>query len=232
MTVHPAPNAAPPMAPSSLTHTLKIGAPAWPGQLEGKAPPEGWVQLSVAAEPPAPAQEQPGWKLVPVEPTEAMMHAAMQREDDEPLTDWGKIIAAPMLKSTKPCSPPPHPRRRRSEMGEKMTLEMACDALKQDIRHLIYLDTQFNMRGETDLKLAEMQSLESRGWVTEGDENSEYTITYEGERIIAAHLATPAQTVDIEAVREVIAEMRHPTKQNFVSEWADKLTAALTEKGK
>ncbi len=49
---------------------------------------------------------------------------------------------------------------------------------------------------------------------------------------IDAHLATPAQTVDIEAVREVIAEMRHPTKQNFVSEWADKLTAALTEKGK
>ncbi len=83
--------------------TLKLGAPAWPGQLEGKSPPEGWVQLSVAAEPPAPAQEQPGWKWVPVEPTEAMMHAAMQREDDEPLTDWGKIIAAPMLKSTKPC---------------------------------------------------------------------------------------------------------------------------------
>lgn len=36
-----------------------------------------------------------GWKLVPVEPTDAMMQAAMQREDDEPLSSWGKIVPAP-----------------------------------------------------------------------------------------------------------------------------------------
>lgn len=36
-----------------------------------------------------------GWKLVPVEPTDAMMEAAMQREDDEPLSSWGKIVPAP-----------------------------------------------------------------------------------------------------------------------------------------
>jgi hypothetical protein len=36
-----------------------------------------------------------GWVLVPREPTEAMLDAAMTREDDEPLTDWGKIIPAP-----------------------------------------------------------------------------------------------------------------------------------------
>lgn len=43
-------------------------------------------------------------------------------------------------------------------------------------------------------------------------------------------LATPAQTVDVEALREVINEMRHPTKQNFVSEWAGKLSQAIGDK--
>jgi len=52
--------------------------------------------------PDKPAQEgdvrsmvQQGWKLVPFEPTEEMLEAAMQREDDEPLSDWGKIVRAP-----------------------------------------------------------------------------------------------------------------------------------------
>lgn len=36
-----------------------------------------------------------GWVLVPREPTEAMLEAAMQREDDEPLSDWGKLVPAP-----------------------------------------------------------------------------------------------------------------------------------------
>lgn len=60
--------------------------------------------------------------------------------------------------------------------------------IKTDLRHLIYLDTQFNMRGETDLKLAEMQALEARGWVAESEESGEYVITEDGERIIASAL--------------------------------------------
>ena len=34
------------------------------------------------------------WKLVPVEPTEEMIAAAMQAHEDKPLTDWGKIVPA------------------------------------------------------------------------------------------------------------------------------------------
>lgn len=36
-----------------------------------------------------------GFVLVPVEPTEEMIDAAMQREDDEPLSSWGKSVPAP-----------------------------------------------------------------------------------------------------------------------------------------
>lgn len=60
--------------------------------------------------------------------------------------------------------------------------------IKTDLRHLVYLDTQFDMRGETDLKLPEMQALEARGWIAEGEENGEYVITDKGEQIIAAVL--------------------------------------------
>lgn len=36
-----------------------------------------------------------GMVLVPREPTEAMLEAAAIREDDEPLSDWGKCVPAP-----------------------------------------------------------------------------------------------------------------------------------------
>ena len=72
-----------------------------------------------------------------------------------------------------------------------------------DLRHLIYLDTQFGWRGETDLKLHEMQALEARGWIAQGEENSEYAITEEGERLINAALsAQQAARVDDGMVSE------------------------------
>ena len=85
-----------------------------------------------------------------------------------------------------------------------------------DLRHLIYLDTQFGWRGETDLKLHEMQALEARGWIAEGEENSEYAITEEGERLINAALsAQPTAHPDdaavdafAEAMRAKLAEAR------------------------
>jgi hypothetical protein len=67
----------------------------------------------------------------------------------------------------------------------------------QDLRHLIYLDTQFGWRGETDLKLLEMQALEARGWIAEGEDNGEYAVTDEGERVIEAALsASPLMFAD------------------------------------
>lgn len=54
---------------------------------------KGWNDCLAALSQTAGVAE--GWKLVPVEPTDAMMQAAMQREDDEPLSSWGKIVPAP-----------------------------------------------------------------------------------------------------------------------------------------
>lgn len=58
-----------------------------------------------------PAGVPEGYVLVPVVPTEAMLEAAMQREDDEPLSDWGEIVQAPheaiyaaMLTASQPQS--------------------------------------------------------------------------------------------------------------------------------
>jgi hypothetical protein len=55
-----------------------------------------------------------GWVLVPREPTEQMIEAAMQREDDEPLSDWGRMVPAPhaeiykaMLAATPQAAPVP-----------------------------------------------------------------------------------------------------------------------------
>ena len=46
---------------------------------------------------------------------------------------------------------------------------------------------------------------------------------------IDAHLTQPAQLVDVDKVREVIAEMRNVAEQDdhLLHGWADKLTAAL-----
>lgn len=54
---------------------------------------------------------------------------------------------------------------------------------------------------------------------------------------IDAHLAQPAQSVDVEKVREVISELSQRGNTGFntnerarCNHWADKLTAALQEK--
>ena len=64
----------------------------------------------------------------------------------------------------------------------------------EDMAHLIYLHVQFGMRGETDLKLPEMQRLEARGWIAECEENGEYDISDAGRELIDARLSIdPAQ---------------------------------------
>jgi len=44
--------------------------------------------------PPLLSAQPDGWVSVPREPTAEMLDAAMRREDDEPLSDWGKIVPA------------------------------------------------------------------------------------------------------------------------------------------
>lgn len=75
------------------------------------------------------------------------------------------------------------------------TSETAEDVLSTDIRNLIVMDTQFWWRGRTELKLADIQRLEARGWVAEGHENAEYDITDEGRAVIERALAGRAEAV-------------------------------------
>ena len=81
----------------------------------------------------------------------------------------------------------------------------------RDLRHLIYLDTQFNWRGETDLKLPEMQALEARGWITEGAENGEFEITDAGREAIEAALAAQGQAKVYQCPRCATAMQVDPT---------------------
>lgn len=57
---------------------------------------------------------------------------------------------------------------------------------RRDIRHLIYIQLQFEWRGDTDLPWADMAPLVDRGWLTEGDDNGEYDLTNDGQAAIDA----------------------------------------------
>jgi len=52
--------------------------------------------------------------------------------------------------------------------------------LSDAIRNLIVCDTQFGWNGATTLKLPELLDLQARGWLIEGDENNEFSLTTEG----------------------------------------------------
>lgn len=60
--------------------------------------------------------------------------------------------------------------------------------LSDAIRNLIVCDTQFGWTGETTLKLPELLDLQARGWLIEGDENNEFSLTTEGESVVARAL--------------------------------------------
>ncbi len=61
--------------------------------------------------------------------------------------------------------------------------------LRNDIRNLIVMDTQYGWRGATELKAEDVDRLQSLGWVAEGEENDEYDITDEGRAVIDRALA-------------------------------------------
>lgn len=50
-----------------------------------------------------------------------------------------------------------------------------------DLRQLIICDTDFSEAGETDLNVDTMQRLEQLGWLAEGDEHVEYSLTDAGQ---------------------------------------------------
>ena len=60
--------------------------------------------------------------------------------------------------------------------------------LSDAIRNLIVCDTQFGWTGETTLKLPELLDLQARGWLIEGDENCEFSLTDEGQAVVARAL--------------------------------------------
>jgi len=74
--------------------------------------------------------------------------------------------------------------------------------LSDAIRNLIVCDTQFGWNGATTLKLPELLDLQARGWLIEGDENNEFSLTVEGEAVIARALrqALPAELAEQQGV--------------------------------
>lgn len=64
--------------------------------------------------------------------------------------------------------------------------------LSDAIRNLIVCDTQFGWTGETTLKLPELLDLKARGWLIEGDENCEFSLTDEGQAVVARALQQDA----------------------------------------
>jgi len=68
-----------------------------------------------------------------------------------------------------------------------MTAEKTTN-IADAVRNLIVCDTQFGWNGETTLKLPELLDLQARGWLIEGDENNEFSLTTAGEAVVAQAL--------------------------------------------
>lgn len=79
--------------------------------------------------------------------------------------------------------------------------------------------------------MAEKMSLQQvRDWAAKTPANNGWKAKERDEAIAAidAHLAQPAQAVDVGAIREVIASMRKESNGfDFVKRWHKKLTSAI-----
>jgi hypothetical protein len=116
--------------------------------------------------------------------------------------------------------------------------------LSDAIRNLIVCDTQFGWTGETTLKLPELLDLQARGWLIEGDENNEFSLTVEGEAIIARALrqARPAELAEQQGVclpllpeafeAEFTAPGMSPVSVYTADQMRDYARAALAATGK
>lgn len=70
-----------------------------------------------------------------------------------------------------------------------------------DLRQLIICDTDFSEVGETDRELDTMQRLEQLGWLAEGDESGEYTLTDAGRLAVLRALGEVVALVQLKAGR-------------------------------
>ncbi|WP_414490759.1 hypothetical protein [Stenotrophomonas maltophilia] len=64
---------------------------------------------------------------------------------------------------------------------------------QEDVRNLIVCDTQFGWTGATTLRLQQMLALQERGWLAEGEENSEFDLTDAGREVVARALQSAVQ---------------------------------------
>lgn len=88
--------------------------------------------------------------------------------------------------------------------------------LSDAIRNLIVCDTQFGWTGETTLKLPELLDLQARGWLIEGDDNCEFSLTDEGQAVVARALQQDAP-----------AELAHTDVLEIVARYVGKTSSAF-----
>ncbi len=113
--------------------------------------------------------------------------------------------------------------------------------LSDAIRNLIVCDTQFGWSGETTLKLPELLDLQARGWLIEGSENNEFSLTDEGQAVVerALQQAGPAELAEQQAsvlysvARDLMAEAYKAGRNGIgFSEQVMRLDEALSATGK
>lgn len=97
--------------------------------------------------------------------------------------------------------------------------------LSDAIRNLIVCDTQFGWTGETTLKLPDLLDLQARGWLIEGDDNCEFSLTEEGQAVVARALQHDAPAVLAEQQGDALRER---TPADFAIEHAGYLANAST----
>ena len=92
----------PPAQTTKLEGGIRLSAPAWPGQMEGKAPPDGWVSIGSTIAPPAqPTRLEDAVREVQWPSDDAMRIVANKCANDESAwAAWLKLHAA--LQSAAP----------------------------------------------------------------------------------------------------------------------------------
>lgn len=76
--------------------------------------------------------------------------------------------------------------------------------IAEAVRNLIVCDTQFGWSGETTLSLPELLDLKARGWLIEGKENNEFSLTNHGQAVVAQALQQAGPAELAEQQRQVI----------------------------
>lgn len=89
------------------------------------------------------------------------------------------------------------------------------------VRNLIVCDTQFRWSGETTLKSLELLDLQARGWLIEGDENNEFSLTDAGHAVVAGALRRATDAAAQVQALERIRDQLHAVSHQAPSNWCD-----------